>query len=493
MLSRMLAPALLALLAFPAAAQPAPGDLLATEAASGSVVNIKGGGDFTGDPRFATGLTNPTGICLGPGGDVYVAEPNGDILIVTAGGDFSAAASFATGLGNVLDLSCSETQILAVDNNSGGRILDATAGGDLSAAVPFASGFPLATRLFRDSEGTLWVTTASGEIFDVTAGGDFSSAAPFASGLGQGDGLTEHEGRLLVGDGGAGEVIDFTNGGNLASKSPFATSVFTSALLSVPGLGLFAAAGNGSGVQEISAGGSFSGVPFFASGVATTFGLAGLLYVPGCGDGIEQQGESCDDGNTAAGDGCSAVCALEPLCGATPAVLCFAAGKGKLSIDERKAGKEKLSLSLAKLAGPIGSADLGDPVSGSTRYGVCLYDASASLVGELQVSRAGETCGKKPCWKVKGATGLSYKDKDAADSGVTRLSAKGGDPQKGKLSVAARNKASKGQTALPALAAALAGQTAAIAQVTTSDAGCFDIEFDTVKRAETQRFQASLP
>src|SRR6516225_7910383 len=31
-----------------------------------------------------------------------------------------------------------------------------------------------------------------------------------------------------------------------------------------------------------------------------------------CGNGIVEFGESCDDGNTASGDGCSSSCALEP-------------------------------------------------------------------------------------------------------------------------------------------------------------------------------------
>jgi cysteine-rich repeat protein len=33
--------------------------------------------------------------------------------------------------------------------------------------------------------------------------------------------------------------------------------------------------------------------------------------LPGCGDGVEQVGEECDDGNVVAGDGCSAICSVE--------------------------------------------------------------------------------------------------------------------------------------------------------------------------------------
>lgn len=37
-----------------------------------------------------------------------------------------------------------------------------------------------------------------------------------------------------------------------------------------------------------------------------------VVAAPVCGNGAREVGEQCDDGNTAAGDGCSATCALEP-------------------------------------------------------------------------------------------------------------------------------------------------------------------------------------
>jgi cysteine-rich repeat protein len=479
--------ALVCLTASAATAQPAPGFLLATESAGGSIVNIAGGGDVSLAPRFATGLATPTGICLGPGGEVYVAEGGGDLLVATTGGDLSGDAPFATGLGNAIGLSCSDTQILVADN-AGGKIIDATAGGDLSAAAPFAEGLPLVTHLLRASDATLYAQAGT-NIFDVSAGGDFSGATPFASGL-QGGGLTERGTQLLAGS--SNEVVDFTGGGDLSGADPFASGVSVAALLDVPGLGLFAATGNGSGVFEISAGGDFSSADPFASGVATTFGLAGLLHIAGCGDGIEQGEEACDDGNTSDGDGCSAFCENEPLCGAAPSTGCIAVGKARLKIDERKTGKEKLALSLSKLDGAVSAAEFGDPVTGETRFGVCLYDAADALAGELQVARAGETCGKQPCWKAKGEAAFAYKDPSALDGGVVKINAKGGDGN-GKLSLSARNKAAKGQTSLPALAAGLAGAASATVQVVTSDASCFEASLGNVKKAEAAQFLGSAP
>jgi cysteine-rich repeat protein len=38
---------------------------------------------------------------------------------------------------------------------------------------------------------------------------------------------------------------------------------------------------------------------------------SGQVTCKGCGDGIRDQGESCDDGNVLDGDGCSRTCSLE--------------------------------------------------------------------------------------------------------------------------------------------------------------------------------------
>ena len=42
-----------------------------------------------------------------------------------------------------------------------------------------------------------------------------------------------------------------------------------------------------------------------------------------CGDGVQQAGEACDDGNLDPGDGCSPICEVEPIC-----------GDGVLNLDE---------------------------------------------------------------------------------------------------------------------------------------------------------------
>jgi cysteine-rich repeat protein len=215
-----------------------------------------------------------------------------------------------------------------------------------------------------------------------------------------------------------------------------------------------------------------------------------------CGDGVEEGPEACDDGNTTVGDGCDTSCQDEGAspCAVAPIPACAAAGKASLSVVESKPGKEKLKLALKKLASAVTLADLGDPVSSTTRYDVCLYDAASQLAGVLTVDRAGQTCGAKPCWKAVGSVGFKYKDPAAAASGVRSLQLKSGDAGKGGLSLQAGNQSAKAQTALPTgIAAALQGATSATVQVLTDVPSCFQAELGTVKKADGTRFQAAAP
>jgi cysteine-rich repeat protein len=215
-----------------------------------------------------------------------------------------------------------------------------------------------------------------------------------------------------------------------------------------------------------------------------------------CGNETVEGDEECDDGNQDDGDGCSAACLVEEGCPSAPDESCIAAAKASLSIQEKTAGKEKLAAKLQAFASATAQADFGDPVAGATRYDVCVYDAKGALVASLGVARAGQTCGPadKPCWKDARGKGWSYKDPDAAASGVRKLAAVGGPAGKGKLQVQAGNNAAKGQTALPTgLAVALQGATAATLQVGASDAQCFRASLGTVVKADSVQFKAKAP
>ncbi len=98
-----------------------------------------------------------------------------------------------------------------------------------------------------------------------------------------------------------------------------------------------------------------------------------------CGDGLVSGGEQCDDGNTAAGDGCSATCALEPLAGADtcPGTAIALAGIGTATRSR------VLSLSTSALA-----SNYGGSCGGSGRDGVVAVtsDIAGTATAQLTAS-----------------------------------------------------------------------------------------------------------
>ena len=184
-----------------------------------------------------------------------------------------------------------------------------------------------------------------------------------------------------------------------------------------------------------------------------------------------------------------------PGCSPAPRSGCVAAGRASLSINERNPGKERVKGTLQTLAAVTTASDFGNPVSGSTRYDVCIYNQAGALVGEMTIDRAGQTCGTRPCWKTVGTVGYRYTDKTAAADGMKSIVAKSGVFGKGSLKVKGANRSTAGQTSLPTgIAAALQTSNAqSTLQVVTDDAGCFEGVFSTVKRNTTLEYSASTP
>jgi len=214
---------------------------------------------------------------------------------------------------------------------------------------------------------------------------------------------------------------------------------------------------------------------------------------PRCGDGNIDPGEECDDGNTADDDGCDNVCQirLAGTCPTAPIIDCVVAERGSVKLSEKKVGGEKLSATLKKFDTPTLQSDFGDPVAGSTEWATCLYDGEGTLALQLQVDRAGEACGTKACWKTKSTKGFTYKDSGAASDGVRKITATSGPSGKGKLAIQAGNKAKKNQASLPiGTTEALEDSTSATLQVIASGGLCFEASLGAVKRADRLQFQA---
>lgn len=469
-------------------AQIEPGALMVSEYDTGSIVDVSGGGNFAGTPRFATGLSGPTGLCFGPEGALYVAEfESGEVTVASFGGDLSSALPFATGLGGPMALHCDSESILVVEATDGsGEVTDITAGGDFTGAPAFAAGLGSPVDLGVDFEGRLWATdVAQGRVFDVTGGGVFLSTTPFATGGSGTRGLTGFGELSLVANQGTNQVIDFTLGGDLATLPVFATVPGVVALIQVPGLGLFAAADSENSVYEITPGGDFSGLVPFATGIAISNDFAGMAHLGGCGDGILdiEAEEDCDDGNNLDGDGCNAECQIR-LCLNPPATSCIAAGSGSLSVTSKREGKEKIKVSLGKFDAEVSQSMLGEPIFGNSRYDVCFYDDDDELINSLRVDRAFDVCGPKEdtCWKVVGASGYRYKDVDTRSSGVKAIVAKGGKAGKGSIKVQAGNNAKKNQRRMPTnIDNRLSENNGATVQIMVSDGECFGVTVGTRK------------
>src|SRR6185436_8278252 len=88
---------------------------------------------------------------------------------------------------------------------------------------------------------------------------------------------------------------------------------------------------------------------------------------------------------------------------------------------------------------------------GTSQYNLCLYDDTGALIADLNVAKAGASCGTPPvaCWKTISTLGYKYGDKATSADGVAKIVAKGGDPLKGKIILKAANNLTLGQANLP--------------------------------------------
>ena len=177
-------------------------------------------------------------------------------------------------------------------------------------------------------------------------------------------------------------------------------------------------------------------------------------------------------------------------CGTAPALTCIAPAKGKLLVNEKKAGKEKFKISMAKLQPAVAQGQFGDPVNGTTGYKVCIYDGANQLQGDYTLNRGGAMCGTDPCWAAISDKGYKYGDKSATADGFLKMKMSGGPAGKGKIKVIGKNSAG----AMPlGVAAALQNQTSATVQILSSDAECFSVGLSQVKKADGTIFNATGP
>ena len=138
-----------------------------------------------------------------------------------------------------------------------------------------------------------------------------------------------------------------------------------------------------------------------------------------CGDGVQDAGEECDDGNVFSDDGCSPTCTEEP-CRAAPAIGCRlpAAGKALLKMKTNPFAPAKSQIVWKWTKGDATTvADFGDPTA-AEGYHLCIYDAGI-LVSTTRIE-AGGVCAGRPCWGAT-SSGYRFKDTDLTPDGALQL------------------------------------------------------------------------
>ena len=181
---------------------------------------------------------------------------------------------------------------------------------------------------------------------------------------------------------------------------------------------------------------------------------------------------------------------LPLACDAAPTVGCVLAGKGTVSVDEKKPGKEKIKLSLKNLVSLVTPAMFGDPATGSTSYKVCLYDGANSLKGTYTIDRAGDICNGVSCWQTVAGKGYKYGDKLLQADGVQKAQLYGGLAGKGMIKLGGNNKLITMPTGV---APTLQNQTSGTVQLRSSNASCFSLGLSVVKKADGLVFSAVGP
>jgi cysteine-rich repeat protein len=129
-----------------------------------------------------------------------------------------------------------------------------------------------------------------------------------------------------------------------------------------------------------------------------------------CGDGLVSGAEQCDDGNTAAGDGCSATCAIEPIPGTDqcPGYAVALAGAGSA------VRSKVISLATASLV-----ASYAGTCGGNGRDGVIAVtsDIAGTMRAQLTTSWPSVLYARKTC--ADGASELGCKKADPAKPNET--------------------------------------------------------------------------
>lgn len=186
---------------------------------------------------------------------------------------------------------------------------------------------------------------------------------------------------------------------------------------------------------------------------------------------------------------------LVSACGAAPepAANCFlqtAPLKASILIkhDDFNDAKDKLVWSW-KSGVATNLADLGNPVTTTPRYELCIYDGSGNAQPMTDaLILGGSTCDGQPCWKASGTTGFKFKNKTGIGSqGITGIALKAGIAGRSQVKVTGK------KTYLDAPNPALTVPVTVQLLVNDGTQRCWQTQFSTATKNDDQQFKAKGP
>jgi len=214
-------------------------------------------------------------------------------------------------------------------------------------------------------------------------------------------------------------------------------------------------------------------------GAANSDPFCVLPTVARCGNGIVEDGENCDDGNTNAGDCCPADCVRSHACAEASA--------SRIAIRRSaKPGRDRLVWTWR--AGPaVDVASIGSPTL-DAGFRICVSDAREAIRAEAPGSPLVVPAGGG--WSGGGVGKWKYRSRDGEPSGVTALRVGAGEAGKGRLRVIA--KGSRFGPLVPASESAMFAMDPDVLIEAVSDAGgCWSARFATAAGNNSVRFSSS--
>jgi hypothetical protein len=186
-------------------------------------------------------------------------------------------------------------------------------------------------------------------------------------------------------------------------------------------------------------------------------------------------------------------------CPATADLGCVTGfAKGSFLARAGTPGRERLEARL--LRGPaLAQTDLGNPLDlaqggTGTSYALCVYDDADALAAGVRVTRAGDLCAGKPCWRPIGRApnhprgpgkGYRYRDRALDADGVLTIVYRGGPAGRSQAILVGKG------SGLPAgIPAALGATSRVTVQLRSSDGACLSIELDEIQAQDPTSFKA---